>query len=718
MECPVWGDVAAMDSLRLEGQVNRVRPPPVRPDVVSRPPLLGLLDEGAGRKLTLVSAPAGYGKTTLLSEWAARAANPVAWLSLDEADGDPAVLWRDVVEALGNAGAGLGSSRDVSSPDAVAAALAAQRRAVALVLDGYERIADARCNESLWSLVEQAPRTLQLVFSGRVDPPFPVGELRDRGDLLEIRVGDLRMADVEAAELLHRSLGGSIAVRELVRLIDRCEGWPAALHLIASARTDESADAHLTELLLGTVLAARPDELDFLLRTSVLDELTGPLCDAVLGTSGSAEMLREMERENLLVELVDDEGPRYRLHGELRRVLRAELDRTAPELVPTLHRRASSTYRRMPRRDAAIEHALLAGDAAEAGREIVRSWRRLIDSGGQARLLEWVDRLPPALVAADARLGLVRAWLLLLDGRREESEASLAAARRAATAKELRSAVAREGVLLHAAVPWDDVGTALMLARRARQTERQGIRRAVAAWALGWSSWWNGDLDSAAEALEDAVVGPVFLRCAAHAVLSRVELERGDQERAEALARTADRDVRVNGLSDVRQLGMVATALGAADAARSPGSGALAQLERGVRLRRAWGHPLETADALIAAAPTAAAVVGRRQAATMLAEARRLVAGCSDPGVLAERLARAERAALPRPDRLRSDPVLSERELAVLRLLARGRSKREIGAELYLSFNTVHSHTKAIYRKLGVSSRVEAVARAHELGVG
>lgn len=709
-----------MDSIRLQAQVtpvNRGRAPPVRPDVVSRPPLLGLLDEGAGRKLTLVSAPAGYGKTTLLAEWAARATTPVGWLSLEEADGDPTVLWRDVVEALGNAGARLGSSRDVSSPDAVAAALAAQRRAVALVLDGYERIADARCNESLWSLVEQAPRTLQLVFSGRVDPPFPVGELRDRGDVLEIRTGDLRMADAEAAELLHRALGGSLAVRELVRLIDRCEGWPAALHLIASARTNESADAHLTELLLGAILAARPDELDFLLRTSVLEELSGPLCDAVLGTSDSAAMLRRIEAKNLLVERVDDERERYRLHGELRRVLRAELDRTAPELVPTLHRRASFSYRRTPQRDVAIEHALLAGDAAAAGREIVRSWRRLLDAGGPARLLDWVDRLPPELVAGDPRLGLVRAWLLLLDGRREESEASLAAARRAATARELQSAIGREGVLLQAAVPWDDVGKALALARQAWSAERQGIRRAIAAWALGWSSWWSGDLDGAAEALRDAAHGPVLLRCAAQAVLSRIELEQGDLERALVLARTADREARVKGLSHLPQLGMVATAVGAAEAARAPGSGALAQLDRGVRLRRAWGPPLETADALIAAAPTTATVVSRRQAASMLAEARRLVAACPDPGVLAESLHRAERAALPRPDRLRSDPVLSERELAVLRLLAEGRSKREIGLELYLPFTTVHSHTKAIYRKLGVSTRGEAVARAHELGL-
>jgi LuxR family transcriptional regulator, maltose regulon positive regulatory protein len=683
-----------MEGVRLErsvAPVTRVQPPDLGPDHVSRPRLLALLESGAGRKLTLVSAPAGYGKTTLLAEWASTAERPVAWLLLDETDGDPEMFRVHVAEALG-----------------------ARRGPAAVVLDGYERIAGAPSDESLWSLVTDTPPTLRIVVSGRVEPRLPAAA---PGDLLELRASDLRMTDVEAAELLHRALGGSFAVREVMRQIDRCEGWPAALPLVANARTAESADADLAELVLEDVLAAHPEELDFLLRTSVLDELSGPLCDAVLGRDDSSTTLRRIERENLLVGPLDDRGERYRLHGELRRVLQAELERTAPEQVPTLHRRAASWYRRTTPRDAAVEHALLGGDVAEAGRAIARSWRSLVDAGEQARVLGWIERLPREFVDRDPRLGLIRAWLLLLDGRREESEISLEAARLAGTAEGLRDAVERETVLLHAALPWDDVGSALALARQARRSERSGPRRALAAWALGSASWWTGDLDGASHALADALDGPLIVRCAAQAVLSRIELERGRHDFALALARTADRTLRENGLTHVRELGLVATALGAAEAERSPGSGALAQLERGVRLRRSWGHPLETADALIAAAPTAAAVVGRRQAATMLGEARRLVAACTDPGVLAERLARAERTALPTPDRLQPNPVLSERELAVLRLLSDGLSKREIGAELYLSFNTVHSHTKAIYRKLGVSSRHEAAARADELGV-
>ena len=593
-----------MEGLRLErsvAPVTRAQPPVTGPDVVSRPRLLALLESGAGRGLTLLAAPAGFGKTTLLAEWASTTEGPVAWLSLDDTDGDPAVFRADVAEAL-----------------------RARRGPAALVLDGYERIAGTPGEEALWRWVAGAPDTLRIVLCGRVRPEVPAGVA---GDLLEIGPADLRMTDAEAAELLHRALGGSFAVREVMRQIERCEGRPAALRLVAN---------------------------------------------------GGA----------------------------------------APEHGPMLHRRAASWNRRANARDAAVEDALLRGDVAEAGRLVARSWRSLVDAGEQERVLHWIERLPPELVERDSRLGLIRAWLLLLDGRREESEASLDAARVAGTAEGLRHAVERETVLMHAAVPWDDVGSALTLARQARRSERFGARRAVAAWALGSASWWTGDLDGAAHALADALHGPLIVRCAAQAVLSRIELERGRQDAALALARAADRTLRERGLTHVRELGLVATALGAAEAERSAGSAALAQLERGVRLRRAWGHPLETADALIAAAPTAALVVGRRQAAAMLGEARRLVAGSTDPGVLVERLARAERHALPRPDRLQPNPVLSERELAVLRLLSDGRSKREIGAELTLSFNTVHSHTQAIYRKLGVSSRHEAALRAQQLGVG
>ena len=199
-----------MEGLRIDGSVTRVRPPHVRRDLVSRPRLLGLLESGAGRRLTVVSAPAGFGKTALLAEWASTAGRPVAWLSLDEEDRDPATLRADVEAALGEL-----------------------HRPVALVLDGYERIADAPSGRWVPTFVGDAPPTLQIVLSGRGDPPFLLDAFRARGEVLELGADDLRMTDVEAAELLHRAAGGSLAVREMQRQIDRCEGRPAALCLVA-----------------------------------------------------------------------------------------------------------------------------------------------------------------------------------------------------------------------------------------------------------------------------------------------------------------------------------------------------------------------------------------------------------------------------------------------------------------------------------------------------
>jgi ATP/maltotriose-dependent transcriptional regulator MalT len=269
-------------------------------------------------------------------------------------------------------------------------------------------------------------------------------------------------------------------------------------------------------------------------------------------------------------------------------------------------------------------------------------------------------------------------------------------------------------VLARAALPWDNVGQAMTLARRAWRTERNGSRRALAAWALGWASWWSGDLDAAADALEDALGGPPLVEIGALAVLARIDLERGDVSEADARLSVAEALVAERGLDGLPELGMVATARGAVEAARGSAAAALPALDEGIRLRRLWGHPLETADALAVAAPVVASEQGRRAAGALLSEARLLLGACADPGVVPGRVAAASRAALPRPTAGAHDE-LTPRERTVLRLLAQGRSKPEIAAQLYVSFNTVHSHTKSVYRKLGVSSRREAVERASEL---
>jgi LuxR family maltose regulon positive regulatory protein len=646
----------------------------------------------------LLAAPLGFGKTTLLAQWT-RQRGSVAWLSLDESEADQAVLWAHVAAALG------GDEDDVEPTLAGAVLLAEATAAGALVLDGYERIAGTPAEAELWRFVAERP-PLQVVVAGRGEPSAPLAAARARGELIELRSGDLRFERREALELAGRTAG---AGRDTVELVAACAGWPAALRLALAAPSQEAWEEQVLDLVTKEILAGRPDARTFLRRTSLLEELTPAACDHLLETEGSADVLAELERRHLLVEQRGDGT--YRLEPAARRVLAADLAWSERQTASELHRRAAAAERAAGHPERAIDHLLACGDTEAGRRAVAATWERVTDSGDHRRALEWLERL--RVGGNDVRLALARGWLLRLDGRRAESEHWLDTARTAAPLR-ARPAVVRACVLARAAIPWDDVGQARTLARRAWRTERHGPHRALAAWALGWASWWSGDIEAAAEALADALEGPLLVEIASLTVLARIDLERRDLAAADAYLAAAETLAAEGKLDLLPELGMLATARGVLLALRGSGDAALGPLERGIGLRRLWGHPLETADALVAAAPVFAAERGRRAAGALLAEARMLVHACADPGVLTNRLAAARRASLPRPA-VSSYDELTPRERAVLSLLAQGRSKREIAQELFVSFNTVHSHTKAVYRKLGVSSRREAIERASEI---
>src|SRR4051794_13846825 len=672
---------------------SHLGPPRLPADLVSRPRLLRRLDEWGGM-LCVVSAPVGFGKTTLLAEWATRKGR-VAWLSVDEAAAAPSVFWAHVAHALGAATADGGEATLAG-----AIAQAEESASPALVLDGYERIAGSPAEAELWQFIAERP-PLQLVLAGRGEPSAPLAGARARGEVLELRAPDLRLDREEALQLVGRPG---------VELVDGCAGWPAALRLALSAPSPRAWEEQLLELVTEEVVPG-PEARAFLLHTALLEELSPAVCDAVLEIEGSAAILADLERRQLLVERSGDEG-RYRLEPAARRVLAAELERSDRPLSSKLHRRAAAAERAAGREEEAVDHLLACGDTAAACQTVAAIWERVANSGRQAQVLDWLERLPQG--GNDARLALARGWLLRLDGRRQESERWLDLAL-AAAPMALRPTVVRSCVLARAALPWDDVGQALTLGRRAWRTERHGSRRALAAWAIGWASWWSGDSEAATVALTDALDGPQLVEVCALAVLARIHLERGDLAAAEEEVATAERLRSERGLDGLPQLGMVSTARGALAAVDTSGASALALLEQGVRLRRLWGHPLETVDALTVAAPVVAREQGRRAAGALLAEARQLLGACADPGVLPDRLAVATRAALPRPAVVGGQDELTPRERTVLGLFAQGRSKREIAQQLDVSFNTVHSHTKAIYRKLGVSSRHEAVERASKI---
>jgi LuxR family maltose regulon positive regulatory protein len=694
-------------------------------------------------KLTVVAAPAGYGKTTLLGTWREVEAEgrPVAWLTVDEGDNDPVVLWLHVVEALRRVRSDLGESAPslVSAPrvaDIVVRHLVnelAEQDDTVLILDDFHRLSSGAARDSIAWLLQHAPSTFHVVLGTRSEPGLHLGAMRAHGELLELRADELGFTPDEANALLNGRLDLGLERADVDLLVERIEGWPAGVYLaglsLAGVRDRHAfvsgfggTSRHVVDFLVDEVLDAHdPETQSLMLRSSILERLSGPLCDAVLESQNSAQLLTQLAQTNLFLLPLDDEGESYRFHHLFAQLLRVELEHREPGLARTLHLRAYDWYRSEGFLDKAIGHAQAAGAYAEAVDMITETWLRTASTGRHATVLAWLDRFPAELSRTDPSLLIMRAWMSSLDGDR-------GAARDAAA---LLEGVAWPGdrpvpdgsgsleaslATLRAAFSWGDVSSAHSDAVRAVQLVPAGsLLRSPATWSLAISHYFLGDLDAADRWFEETV--PVGFRderwlVAASAMAYR-SLIAGERERLDEqglLAREAANLARERGLEEI--LGEVHVAVGVALEAEGEPEAALPYLERGAAVLRS-GQPLDFALALLHQARVLQ-VSGRREAASAaVAEAAETIASCPDPGILRRRLDAHERA--PLADRRDSD--LSRRELVVLRMLKGPLSERDIGRELYLSHNTIHSHTKAIYRKLGVSSRKQAVQRAVSLGL-
>ena len=666
-------------------------------------------------------------------------------MSLDEGDNDAVVLGSHMIEALCRACPGLADSA-LTSMAATAPVLEVvlprlvnelvHQGEVVLVLDDFHRLSSPAARESVAWFVEHLPATVQLVISTRTDPALPLGVLRAHGQLLELRADDLRFTLAEADEFLNQRLALDLSAADVELLVARTEGWPAGIYLAALSlanATDrhglvtafDGTSAHVVDFLAGEVLAAHePDLQAFMLRTSVLERLCAPLCDAVLDGSASNGALESLARSNLFLVPLDDRRRWFRFHHLFAQILRMELERREPELVPALHRRAFAWHSRFGTADEAIHHALAAAAYPEAGRLIGETWVHYANAGRTTSVLDWLDRLPDAVVDGDPRLLLVKAWVSALLAREEDMREAMARVRELGG---LNGGPLPDGFasldsslsVLSATFAWGDVGAIIEHGTRSAALEGPDSPwRPVITWALGWAHYCRDDLETAERWLiETTTLAPAadqwIVGIAAIADLSLIAGRRGDRRAQMRLADESVELARRQGLLDAVEVGEVHTARGVALAAQGRPRDALPVLERGVFLRRLWGQQLDLVDGLVALAPTVADLGDRDRAAELLAEAEDLLASCPDAGALPARVATARRT-VARP---RTTDGLSERELTVLRLLSGGRSEREIGRELYLSFNTVHSHVKAIYRKLGVSTRGDALARARDEGL-
>ena len=477
--------------------------PRPRPGFVPRPRLAGRLDEGLARGLVLVCAPAGYGKTAALADWARRSGRPVAWLSLDTGDNDPVQFWRHVVAAMGPARPGtaervlplLGApppSSFVGLVTALINELAARPGdgEPVLILDDYHLIDAGPVHESLLFLLEHLPPGLQVVLASRSDPPLPLGRLRARGQLAELRAAELRFTADEAAALLQRvaeRAGTALSDADVAALTARTEGWAAGLQLAGLSLRGQADPAafvaafngshrYVLDYLAGEVLEHLDEQVrDFLLETSVLERLSAELCDAVTGRAGSQALLEQVEQAGLFLMPLDEIRGWWRYHHLFADLLRARLQAERPARAVALHRAAAAWHAEHDLADDGVRHALAAGDTVWAARLIEQHFDATYHRGQRATIHRWLAALPADLVHARARLQLVQAWMAVVGGQVEAADVALDAAQRAsaqAAAEPLEPSAGRAASLL-------------------------ANTRAAITIARGWLAWLHGDADGA-----------------------------------------------------------------------------------------------------------------------------------------------------------------------------------------------------------------------------
>jgi LuxR family maltose regulon positive regulatory protein len=520
--------------------------PKVRRGLVARPRLLARMQDGADARLTLVSAPAGFGKTTVLAAWlqqAAAAGRQVAWLSLDASDNEPTSFWTYVVTALEAAA----PSRDASALLELAGStpvptellltamlneLVAAPEEVWLVLDDYHLVPAAEVGRGMAFLLEHLPPNVHIVLSTRADPDLPLARWRARGELVEIRAADLRFTSEETDAYLTEAVGHVLAADDVEVLEERTEGWIAALQLAAVSlrgRSDVSGfitrfagdDRYIVDYLVEEVLAHLPDAVrEFLLRSAVLDRLTGPLCDAVLGGEGGSEMILALERANLFIVGLDDRREWYRYHHLFADVLRARMLSEQPDQVSQLHQRASQWFQTHGLTEEAIAHALAARDFERAAQQMELAMTMIRRHRREAVMYGWLKALPEETVRGSPVLSLFYGSMLMAAGELDTVEPWLADAERALAAvpdgsalpwaetddlRTLPSTIAIYRAAL-AQAGGDTAGTAVH-ARRAYDLAGPDdhLARGGAAGFLGFAAWATGDVPTALETFTQAV---------------------------------------------------------------------------------------------------------------------------------------------------------------------------------------------------------------------
>ena len=729
---------------------RRFRPPLVREGLIQRPDLLERLREGRERSLTLVCAPAGYGKTTVIAQWEAadRERVPFAWISLDERDSDPVRLWAHLIAGLQEVIAGVGESALETLPAgprsiAVAALplLVEDLRSIpslVVVLDDWHLVRDPVCDETIGALVEQAPDQVQLVISSRADPGLPIARLRAHGELTEVRATDLRISAEHVAQLF-RQADIELDLEDVERITERTEGWLAGICLallVAKEHEDRprfvaefSGDTrHVLDYLSRDVLdSVRPELRDFVTRTSVLERLSAELCDAVLERSDSESMLVEVERANLFLVQLDEAAREYRYHQLFASMLQRELEASDREAPLVLHARAADWYEANGDSEAAVKHAIESRDVDRASTLVTRHSVPMISTGRTGSVNRWLRTLSWPAAEADPQLAIVRALAAGMNGRgRDEIERWLEVAAAAPDMGPLANGITS----LRSAVA---MIRALFLTRGIAEAE-QGARfvlehepeaspwRYAGLVPLGQALFLQGRYEEAGAPLAEARALPGARGLASTSIgmsyQALIELDAGDVASSERLAREALALAVENGHSSDITAANPHLALGRALMQGPDLYAAIDHLERAVELTAPLESPYWHVHALLHLVAARHRLGDDEGAETALAQARAAMDDLPDVGMLGDLMSAVQQELAARSRRegfLGQD--LSEAELRVLRSFASGASVADVARELYLSQNTVKTHRRTIYRKLGASTRADMLERAAETGL-
>ncbi len=749
--------------------------PSARINGVRRPRLSAHLDRGLndGKRLILVSAPAGYGKTTLLAEWLASQTSPAAWLSLDELDNNVTSFWMYVLaalrtvtnEAFGESVQRILDTSPTSPTHTILTALLNEINTlpskIVLVLDDYHVISNPLIHKGIAFLLDHQPPQLCLVVATRADPPLQISRLRAHEQLTELRAADLQFTPDETSSFLNQTMGLTLTPDDVDALRARTEGWIVGLQLAAlsmqgrsDARTriEEFSGSHhyILEYLVDQVLQRQSQSVQrFLVETCFLTRMCASLCDRVTARADSETVLADLDHRNLFITPLDNAHHWFRYHHLFSELLNAHLLRSEPNVLPVLHQRAAEWYEENGFAGEAVHHALAARDYGMASRMIVNNWRRLFHQGWVNATLQWLESLPPHLVSRLPPLAVAYCWTLFARGDYgriapylEQATLSFEQLTASGTLPQDQveyRIIAQQLALLQAVIARSkgDIAAAMsrvdhVLTENPSLSQELGPRIGSLAYGASYLQMGHnyvaaGDLDQAAACFLKSsaackTAGNIYGMAGAVFELARVWQRQGRLPEAEAICRETLAESAQSDYADWPALCFIHIAMADLLCESKRLGDASQHLQRGLDLCLRSGQVLPLVLCYLASVRLHHVLGDASAALAAWQNAQKLAGTIENPDLNKAVTLAAREAKLPVSSRSCQQlgaPVLveplSERERQVLRLICAGKSNQEIADELVIALDTVKRHANNIYSKLSVKRRAQAIARAREL---